>query len=33
MAKIKVIDPNESYTYADYFKLNSEREEILEDFG
>jgi hypothetical protein len=30
--KNKRIDPNESYTYADYF-LNSEPEEFLEYFG
>lgn len=33
MAKRQIIDPNQSYTYADYFKLNSEPEEILEYFG
>lgn len=33
MAKIQIIDPQQSYTFADYFKLNSEPEEILEYFG
>ncbi|MEH2196633.1 hypothetical protein [Nostoc sp.] len=33
MGKIQVIEPNQSYTYADYFRLNSEPEEILEYFG
>ena len=33
MGKINIIDPHQSYTFADYFKLNSEPEEILEYFG
>ncbi len=33
MGKLPVIEPNQSYTFADYFKLNSEPEEILEYFG
>ena len=33
MEKIPVIDANQSYTFADYFKLNCEPEEILEYFG
>ncbi|MDJ0735720.1 MAG: hypothetical protein QNJ47_16935 [Nostocaceae cyanobacterium] len=33
MGKVPVIEPNQSYTFADYFKLNSEPEEILEYFG
>jgi len=33
MGKIPVIEPNQSYTFADYCKLNSEPEEILEYFG
>ena len=33
MGKTPVIEPNQSYTFADYFKLNSEPEEILEYFG
>ena len=33
MGKTPVIEPLQSYTFADYFKLNSEPEEILEYFG
>ena len=33
MSKIPIIDPNLPYTFADYFKLNCEPEEILEYFG
>ncbi|TAE59196.1 MAG: hypothetical protein EAZ76_16175 [Nostocales cyanobacterium] len=33
MGKVNIIDPHQSYTFADYFKLNSEPEEILEYFG
>jgi hypothetical protein len=33
MGKIQIIEPNQSYTFADYFRLNSEPEEILEYFG
>ena len=33
MVKIQIIDPNQSYTFADYFKLNYEPDEIIEYFG
>ncbi|NEP09764.1 MAG: hypothetical protein F6K14_05980 [Symploca sp. SIO2C1] len=33
MSRIPVIDPTRSYTFADYFKLNSEPDEILAYFG
>ena len=33
MSRIPVIDPTQSYTFADYFKLNSEPDEILSYFG
>jgi len=33
MSKVPIIEPTQSYTFADYFKLNSEPEEILEYFG
>ncbi len=33
MSKIPVIDKTQSYTFADYFKLNSEPDEILSYFG
>ncbi|MEA5617334.1 hypothetical protein VB711_05700 [Cronbergia sp. UHCC 0137] len=33
MGKIQIIDSNQSYTFADYFKLNYEPEEIIEYFG
>lgn len=28
-----IIDPNKSYTFSDYFKLNSEPDEVLAYFG
>lgn len=33
MVKIQIIDPNQCYTFADYFKLNYEPDEIIEYFG
>jgi hypothetical protein len=33
MGKIPIIDSNQSYTFADYFKLNYEPDEIIEYFG
>ena len=33
MVKIQIIDPNQSYTFTDYFKLNYEPDEIIEYFG
>lgn len=33
MGKIQIIDPHQSYTFADYFKLNYEPDEIIEYFG
>ncbi|QJB46273.1 hypothetical protein [Dolichospermum flos-aquae] len=33
MGKIQIIDSNQSYTFADYFKLNYEPDEIIEYFG
>ncbi len=33
MVKIQIIDSNQSYTFADYFKLNYEPDEIIEYFG
>lgn len=33
MSKIPVIQPDQSYTFADYFKLNYDPEEILAYFG
>ncbi|MFW6358114.1 MAG: hypothetical protein ACOC0N_02690 [Chroococcales cyanobacterium] len=33
MGKQPLIDPNQSYTFADYFKLNGEPEEIFNYFG
>ena len=33
MSIISVIDPTQSYTFADYFKLNSEPDDILSYFG
>jgi hypothetical protein len=33
MGKTPIIDSNQSYTFADYFKLNYEPDEIIEYFG
>ncbi|MEM1170068.1 MAG: hypothetical protein AAGJ08_13575 [Cyanobacteria bacterium P01_H01_bin.35] len=33
MSIISIIDPTQSYAFADYFKLNSEPDEILSYFG
>lgn len=33
MSKIPIIQPNQSYTFADYFKLNYDTEDILAYFG
>jgi hypothetical protein len=33
MSKIPIIQPDQSYSFADYFKLNSDPEEILGYFG
>lgn len=33
MGKIQIIDSNQSYTFADYFKLNYEPDEIIGYFG
>ena len=33
LSKIPIIQPDQSYTFADYFKLNSDTEEILAYFG
>jgi len=33
MVKIQIIDSNQSYTFADYFKLNHEPDEIIAYFG
>ncbi|MGD1704058.1 hypothetical protein [Dapis sp. BLCC M229] len=33
MSIISIIDPTQSYTFADYFKLNSEPDDILSYFG
>jgi len=33
MVKIQIIDSNQSYTFADYFKLNYEPDEIIGYFG
>lgn len=33
MSKIPIIQPNQSYTFADYFKLNYDPEDILAYFG
>lgn len=33
MPKINIIDPNQSYTFADYFKLNFAPKDILAYFG
>ncbi|MBE9040140.1 hypothetical protein IQ235_04950 [Oscillatoriales cyanobacterium LEGE 11467] len=33
MSIYSIIDPNKSYTFSDYFKLNSEPDEILSYFG
>ena len=33
LSKIPIIQPDQSYTFADYFKLNSDSEEILAYFG
>ena len=33
MEKTPIIDPNQSYTFTDYFKLNYEPDEIIEYFG
>ncbi|MDB9449921.1 hypothetical protein [Dolichospermum circinale] len=33
MVKIQIIDSNQSYTFADYFKLNDEPDEIIGYFG
>ena len=33
MGKTPIIDPHQSYTFADYFQLNYEPDEIIEYFG
>ena len=33
MGKMPIIDPNQSYTFADYFELNYEPDEIIGYFG
>ncbi len=33
MSIISIIDPTQSYTFADYFKLNSEPDDILSYFS
>ncbi len=33
MSKVPIIQPDQSYSFSDYFKLNSEPEEILGYFG
>ncbi len=33
MTRVPAIDPNKSYTFADYFKLNAEPDDILSYFG
>ena len=33
MSKVPIIQPDQSYTFADYFKLNSDTEDVLAYFG
>jgi hypothetical protein len=33
MSKAPIIQPNQSYSFADYFKLNYDTEDILAYFG